>query len=138
MKTCAEFVRVLDEFRLHVRTIHGVELREVRADNDPCFTDNCSGVAHNVDELERGLPPTQSIVFTYSAPEYQSLNPIECSVRQLYHLMNFYLQCVNLSSLCRMDMLMAGYVCEQALAPAVQSYETPCVVALQADAPPQA
>jgi hypothetical protein len=29
-KTCSEFVRVLEEFQLHVRAIHGVELREVR------------------------------------------------------------------------------------------------------------
>ena len=110
-KTCSEFVRVLDEYRLHARTIHGVELREVRADNDPCFTDNRSGVAHNVVELDRylrELPPSQSIVFTHSPPETQSLNPVECSVRQLYHLMNFYLQCGNLSSLCWMDMLMAA------------------------------
>ena len=110
-KTCSEFVRVLDEYRLHARTIHGVELREVHADNDPCFTDNRSGVAHNVVELDRylrELPPSQSIVFTHSPPETQSLNPVECSVRQLYHLMNFYLQCGNLSSLCWMDMLMAA------------------------------
>ena len=83
----------------------------MRASNDPCFTDNRSGVAHNVVELDRylrDLPPTQTIVFTHSPPETQSLNPVECSVRQLYHLMNFYLQCGNLSSLCWMDMLMAA------------------------------
>ena len=54
------------------------------------------------------LPPAQTIVFEHSAPYTQSLNPVECAVRQLYHLMNFFLVKGSLSVMCWMDMARAA------------------------------
>ena len=110
-KLCSEFIRVLHEYRRHVRETFEIELREVRADNDPCFTDNSGGPARNVEELQAyidSLKANELVVFTHSPPEYQALNPVECAVRQLYHLMNFFLECGHLSPLCWMDMALAA------------------------------
>ena len=93
-KLCSEFIRVLHEYRRHVRETFEIELREVRADSDPCFTDNSGGPARNVEELQAyidSLKASELVVFTHSPPEYQALNPVECALRQLYHLMNFFL-----------------------------------------------
>jgi hypothetical protein len=54
------------------------------------------------------LPAGESIQFVHSPPEYQALNPVECAVRQLYYLMNFFLEQGSLTSLCWLDMLDAG------------------------------
>ena len=89
-KSCSEFIRVLKLYRTYVRETH---LRSVRTDNDPCFTDNQHGTPRNVAELQvylDSIPVEQNVVFTHSPPGYQALNPVECAVRQLYHLMNFY------------------------------------------------
>ena len=50
----------------------------------------------------------ESIRFTHSPPGYQALNPVECAVRQLYYLMNFYLEQGHLSALCWYDMAEAA------------------------------
>ena len=50
----------------------------------------------------------ESVNFVHSPPYTQSLNPVECAVRQLYHLMNFYLQKGHLSVLCWSDMARAA------------------------------
>ena len=39
----SEFVRVLKQHRAFVRSTFDVELKTVRTDNDPCFTDNQHG-----------------------------------------------------------------------------------------------
>ena len=109
-KACSEFVRVLKLYKALVRDTFHVDLRDVQTDNDPCYTDN-RGVPCNVLELQSyldTLPVEQSIVFTHSPPGYQALNPVECAVRQLYHLMNFYLEQGHLSLLCWVDMARAA------------------------------
>jgi hypothetical protein len=108
--SCREFIRVLRDYRDFVRANFQVELRTVRADNDPCFTDN-HGASSNTVELDnylRTLPASQALLFEHSAPYTQSLNPVECAVRQLYHLMNFYLMKGRLSALCWVDMAEAA------------------------------
>jgi len=110
-KHSSEFVRVLKQHQAFVRTTFDVELKTVRTDNDPCFTDNQHGPPRNVAGLQEyvdSLPLSRSLRFTHSPPGYQALNPVECAVRQLYHLMNFYLEQGHLSSLCWMDMLEAA------------------------------
>jgi len=92
--SCTEFIRVLQEYQAYVRATFNNTLRHVLADSDPCFTDN-SGIAKNVGELQRfldALPVSEAVNFVHSPPYTQSLNPVECAVRQLYHLMNFFLQ----------------------------------------------
>ena len=111
--TCGEFVRVLEDYRKTVRRLFQVELRTVRADSDPCFTANrtIGGVNRNNPELQRyldSLPLAQSLKFDHSPANYQALNPVECAARQLYHLMNFFLQCGRLSALSWLDMLQAA------------------------------
>jgi hypothetical protein len=94
-----------------VRKTFDVELKTVRTDNDPCFTDNQHGPPRNVAGLQEyvdSLPLSRSLRFTHSPPGYQALNPVECAVRQLYHLMNFFLEQGHLSSLFWMDMLEAA------------------------------
>ena len=106
----AEFIRVLRLYQDFVRDNFGVELRKVRADNDPCFTDT-HGINRNTVELQtylRSLPVAKSLVFEHSAPYTQSLNPVESAVRQLYHLMNFFLMAGSLSALCWVDMARAA------------------------------
>ena len=75
----------------------------------------------NNPELQRylnDLPISHNITFTHSPPYTQALNPVECAARQLYHLMNFYLQCGNLSVLSLVDMLQAAaYSMNQPLIP---------------------
>jgi hypothetical protein len=110
-KTCGEFVQALAAYRRHVRETFSVDLRVVRTDNDPCFTDVHSRTHGNVRELQAyldSLPANESIQFVHSPPEYQALNPVECAVRQLYYLMNFFLEQGSLTSLCWLDMLDAG------------------------------
>ena len=102
-KHSSEFVRVLKEYKQYVKEHFNVVLRSVRTDNDPCFTDNHYGPARNTLALQDyldSLPMMESIRFTHSPPGYQALNPVECAVRQLYHLMNFYLQKGHLSVMC--------------------------------------
>jgi len=92
-KTCGEFVQALSEYHRFVRETFRVELRLVRTDNDPCFTNVHSGTHRNVQELQTyldSLPACESIRFVHSPPEYQALNPMECAVRRLYYLMNFF------------------------------------------------
>ena len=86
------------------------QLRTVLTDNDPCYTDN-HGISRNTLELEeylRSLPVAQMVEFQHSAPYTQALNPVECAVRQLYHLMNFFLQKGHLSVMCWTDMARAA------------------------------
>jgi len=83
-KTCGEFVQALAAYRRHVRETFSVDLRVVRTDNDPCFTDVHSRTHGNVRELQAyldSLPANESIQFVHSPPEYQALNPVECAVR---------------------------------------------------------
>jgi hypothetical protein len=57
------------------------------------------------------LPVSEAVNFAHSRPYTQSLNPVECAVRQLHHLMNFFLQKDHLSALCWVDMAaLAVYV----------------------------
>ena len=80
----AEFIRNLKENFTRVRDIYEQDLRDVRTDNDPCFTDVKAGPARNTVELDtclRSLPVAQSVRFTHSSAEYQALNPVECAVR---------------------------------------------------------
>ena len=42
-RTCSEFVRNLKEYQSHVRDTYEQDLREVRTDNDLCFTDVKAG-----------------------------------------------------------------------------------------------
>ena len=96
-----------------IRNRLGQILRTVRADSDPCFTANrtIGGTVRNNPELQRylsSLPISDNITFTHSPPYTQALNPVECAARQLYHLMNYYLQCGNLSVLSWVDMLQAA------------------------------
>ena len=86
-KSSSEFVCVLKLYRALVRDTFQVELRTVRADNDPCFTDNQHGMPRNTAELQAyldSLNVAERVVFTHSPPGYQALNPVECAVRQLY------------------------------------------------------
>jgi hypothetical protein len=55
--SCAEFVRVLEDYRQMIRNRTGHTLRTVRADSDPCFTANRSvgGTVRNNPELQRYL-----------------------------------------------------------------------------------
>ena len=111
--TCKEFVRVLGDYRRKVRQLFNVELRTVRADSDPCFTANRvnGGALRNNPELQAyldQLPTSQHVVFTHSAAYHQALNPVECAARQLYHLMNYYLECGRLSAISWLDMLLAA------------------------------
>jgi hypothetical protein len=109
-KSCAEFIRVLKDYQAYVRTTFKVELRTVLTDNDPCYTDN-HGISRNTLELEeylRSLPVAQVLEFQHSAPYTQALNPVECAVRQLYHLMNFFLLKGHLSVMCWTDMARAA------------------------------
>ena len=90
-----------------------MELRTVRADSDPCFTANHTkgGALRNNAELQAyldRLPTSQHVVFTHSAASHQALNPVECAARQLYHLMNYYLECGRLSAISWLDMLLAA------------------------------
>ena len=83
----------------------------MRTDNDPCFTDNHYGPARNTLALQEyldSLPMSETNKFTHSPPGYQALNPVECAVRQLYYLMNFYLEQGHLSALCWYDMAEAA------------------------------
>jgi hypothetical protein len=108
--SCTEFIRVFQAYRAFVKTTFRVDLRTVLADSDPCFTDN-SGVPKNVAELQRVLdtfPASESVEFVHSPPYTQALNPVECAVRQLYHLMNFFLQKGHLSVMCWLDMARAA------------------------------
>jgi hypothetical protein len=68
------------------------------------------------------IPVAESIVFTHSPPGYQALNPVECAVRQLYHLMNFYLEQGHLSPMCWLDMAKAAVYVMNRL-PHPQSHE---------------
>ena len=54
-KTCGEFVQALAAYRRHARETFSVDLRVVRTDNDPCFTDVHSRTHGNVRELETFL-----------------------------------------------------------------------------------
>ncbi len=54
------------------------------------------------------MPTSQHVVFTHSAAYHQALNPVECAARQLYHLMNYYLECGRLSAISWLDMLLAA------------------------------
>ena len=112
-QTCGRFVRVLEDYRATFRRRFGKTLRTVRADSDPCFTANraVGGTVRNNPVLQRyldGLPLVEGTTFTHSPPHTQALNPVECAARQLYDLMNFYLQCGNLSVLSWVDMLQAA------------------------------
>jgi len=101
----------LTEYRRFVRETFQTDLRVVRTDNDPCFTDVKSGQPQSVAELQAyldTLKTSETIRIEQSPPEYQALNPVECAVRQLYYLMNFYLEQGSLTSLCWMDMLDAA------------------------------
>ena len=108
--SCTEFIRVFQAYRAFVKTTFRVDLRTVLADSDPCFTDN-SGIPKNVAELQRvldAIPASESVEFIHSPPYTQALNPVECAVRQLYHLMNFFLQKGHLSVMCWLDMARAA------------------------------
>jgi hypothetical protein len=108
--SCSEFIRVFKEYQSFVRSEFGSTLRHVLADSDPCFTDN-HGVPRNVAEFQRFLDTLkdhESVKVVHSPPHTQSLNPVECAVRQLYHLMNFYLHQGYLSVMCWVDMLRAA------------------------------
>ena len=110
-KHCSDSKTVLKQHRAFLRTIFDVELNTIRTDNDPCFTDVHSRTHGNVRELQTyldSLPANESIQFVHSPPEYQALNPVECAVRQLYYLMNFFFEQGSLTSLCWLDMLDAG------------------------------
>jgi hypothetical protein len=68
-KTCGEFVLALAAYRRHVRETFSVDLRVVRTDNDPCFTDVHSRTHGNVREVQTyldSLPANESIQFVHS------------------------------------------------------------------------
>ena len=48
------------------------------------------------------------LAFTHSPPHTQALNPVECAVRQLYHLLNFFLEQGSLTMLAWHDLLIAS------------------------------
>jgi hypothetical protein len=52
-KACTEFISVLEEYRHFVRETLLTELRTIRTDNDPCYTDLKFGPPRNVEELQR-------------------------------------------------------------------------------------
>ena len=54
------------------------------------------------------LKDHESVKVVHSPPHTQSLNPVECAVRQLYHLINFFLTHGHLSAFCWSDMARAA------------------------------
>ena len=78
-KHCSEFVRVL-KHQAFVRTTFDVELKTVRTDNDPCFTDNQHGPPRNVAVLQEyivSLPLSRLLHLSHSPPGYQA-HPCSC------------------------------------------------------------
>jgi len=107
--TCAEFIRVLAKYVARVRDFFRVDLQLVHSDCDPVYTVTQRGPPRNASALQIYVNSLRSpLAFSHSPPHTQALNPVECAVRQLYHLLNFYLAQGSLTMLAWHDMLMAG------------------------------
>ena len=88
-----EFIRVLGKYIAYVREFFRVDLQLVHSDCDPVYTVSQRGPPRNTFALRNHVNSLRSpLAFTHSPPHTQALNPVECAVRQLYHLLNLFLE----------------------------------------------